>query len=109
MGEVPHLATTGGRGAGRCAPRSARSWRGGRGCPGGRHGLRDLTHPLTTSFPPFSPGEEPVRETVATIEADGVENLNNLDRIPRRGATIMVGLIPYEDGSGGQARVLASW
>jgi kynurenine formamidase len=39
----------------------------------------------------------------------GIENLNNLDRIPRRGATIMVGLIPYEDGSGGQARVLASW
>ena len=38
---------------------------------GGRHGLRDLTHPLTTSFPPFSLGEEPVRETVATIEADG--------------------------------------
>jgi kynurenine formamidase len=39
----------------------------------------------------------------------GVENLNNLDRIPRRGATIMVGLIPYEAGSGGQARVFASW
>jgi kynurenine formamidase len=39
----------------------------------------------------------------------GVENLNNLDRIPRRGATITVGLIPYEDGSGGQARVFASW
>jgi kynurenine formamidase len=229
----------------------------------GRHGLRDLTHPLTTSFPPFSPGEEPARRTVATIEADGyymqewtliehigthvdapghfiaggrlgpvlkpselivpavvvniadraardpdtvvtvddlraferrhgriprdsavlmdsgwaakvddvdayrgadeegvlhfpgfgaeatewllrrrgiralgvdtlsidpgvsetfdthlillgadrygVENLNNLDRIPRRGATIMVGLIPYEEGSGGQARIFASW
>jgi kynurenine formamidase len=39
----------------------------------------------------------------------GVENLKNLDRIPRRGATIMVGLIPYEKGSGGQARVFASW
>jgi kynurenine formamidase len=38
-----------------------------------------------------------------------VENLNNLDRIPKRGATIMVGLIPYEEGSGGQARVFASW
>jgi kynurenine formamidase len=229
----------------------------------GGHGLRDLTHPLTTSFPPFSPGEEPVRRTVATIEDDGyymqewriiehigthvdapghfvaggrlgpelkpselivpavvvniaaraahdpdtvvtvddlrvferrhgqiprdcavlmdsgwaakvgdvaayrgadasgvlhfpgfgaeatewllrrrgiralgvdtlsidpgisetfdthlillgadrygVENLNNLGRIPRRGATITVGLIPYEDGSGGQARVFATW
>jgi kynurenine formamidase len=39
----------------------------------------------------------------------GVENLANLDRIPRRGATIVVGLIPYEEGSGGQARVFASW
>jgi kynurenine formamidase len=39
----------------------------------------------------------------------GLENLANLDRIPRRGATIMVGLIPYEDGSGGQARIFASW
>jgi putative cyclase len=38
---------------------------------GARHGLRDLTHPLTTSFPPCSLGEEPVRETVATIEVDG--------------------------------------
>jgi hypothetical protein len=75
---------------------------------GGRHGLRDLTHPLTTSFPPFSLA----RETVATIEADGYYMQKweiILDRIPRRGATIMVGLIPYEDGSGGQARVFASW
>ena len=39
----------------------------------------------------------------------GLENLANLDRIPARGATIMVGLIPYQDGSGGQARIFASW
>jgi kynurenine formamidase len=39
----------------------------------------------------------------------GLENLANLDRIPKRGATIMVGLIPYEEGSGGQARIFASW
>ena len=38
-----------------------------------------------------------------------MENLNNLDRIPKRGATIVVGLIPYEEGSGGQARIFASW
>ncbi|XVV17207.1 cyclase family protein [Actinoplanes sp. CA-131856] len=37
----------------------------------------------------------------------GVENLANLDRLPRRGATVFVGLIPYEEGSGGQARVIA--
>jgi kynurenine formamidase len=39
----------------------------------------------------------------------GLENLANLDRIPRHGATIVVGLIPYEGGSGGQARVFATW
>jgi len=39
----------------------------------------------------------------------GLENLANLDRIPKRGATIVVGLIPYEEGSGGQARIFASW
>ncbi|MDI6102443.1 cyclase family protein [Actinoplanes sp. NEAU-A12] len=39
----------------------------------------------------------------------GLENLAGLDRLPRHGATIFVGLIPYEAGSGGQARVLATW
>jgi kynurenine formamidase len=39
----------------------------------------------------------------------GLENLANLDRIPKRGVTIMVGLIPYEEGSGGQARIFATW
>ena len=39
----------------------------------------------------------------------GVENLANLDKIPRTGATIVVGLIPYKEGSGGQARVFATW
>ncbi|GIF14263.1 cyclase family protein [Actinoplanes teichomyceticus] len=37
----------------------------------------------------------------------GLENLAGLDRVPRHGATVFVGLIPYEGGSGGQARVLA--
>jgi len=36
-----------------------------------RHGLIDLTHPLTTTFPVYSLGEEPVRRTVTTIEDDG--------------------------------------
>jgi kynurenine formamidase len=39
----------------------------------------------------------------------GLENLASLDRLPRRGATVVVGLIPYEQGSGGQARIFASW
>jgi len=39
----------------------------------------------------------------------GVENIAHLDRVPPRGATLTVGLIPYQDGSGGQARVFARW
>ena len=39
----------------------------------------------------------------------GVENLANLHRIPKTGATVFVGLIPFQEGSGGQARVIATW
>ena len=39
----------------------------------------------------------------------GIENLANLDRVPERGATVIVGLIPWEQGSGGPARVFARW
>lgn len=39
----------------------------------------------------------------------GIENLANLDRVPARGATVTVGLIPWEQGSGGPARVFADW
>ena len=46
---------------------------------------------------------------LAAADRYGLENLANLDRIPPKGATIVVGLIPYEDGSGGQARVFATW
>jgi kynurenine formamidase len=37
----------------------------------------------------------------------GLENLANVDRLPPKGATVVVGLIPYEQGSGGQARIFA--
>lgn len=36
----------------------------------------------------------------------GLENVANLDRLPARGATIVVGVIPWEEGSGGPCRVL---
>ena len=39
----------------------------------------------------------------------GLENLANLDRMPPRGATVVVGLIPLEMGSGGPARVFAAY
>jgi kynurenine formamidase len=58
------------------------------------------------------PGSSETFDThVALAGADryGLENLANLHRLPRAGATIFVGLVPYEDGSGGPARVLATW
>jgi kynurenine formamidase len=39
----------------------------------------------------------------------GLENLANLDKLPPHGATAIVGVIPWQDGSGGPARVLASY
>jgi len=39
----------------------------------------------------------------------GLENLNNLDKIPPRGALAYIGLIPFQAGSGGPSRVIASW
>ena len=39
----------------------------------------------------------------------GIENLANLSRIPAKGATAFVGVIPWEEGSGGPARVIATW
>jgi kynurenine formamidase len=39
----------------------------------------------------------------------GIENLANLDKLPPRGATVVMGLIPWKEGSGGPARVLATY
>lgn len=39
----------------------------------------------------------------------GVENLNNLDQIPPRGANVFVGPIPWEEGSGSPCRVMVTW
>ena len=37
----------------------------------------------------------------------GIENVANLSQIPPRGATVFVGVIPWEEGSGGPCRVIA--
>jgi kynurenine formamidase len=39
----------------------------------------------------------------------GIENLANLGELPPRGATVVMGLIPWKEGSGGPARVLATY
>jgi kynurenine formamidase len=37
----------------------------------------------------------------------GIENLAGLDDVPARGATVVVGAVPWQDGSGGPSRVIA--
>ena len=39
----------------------------------------------------------------------GIENLANLDKLPPSGATATVGVIPWQQGSGGPARVIATY
>ncbi|GAB2568957.1 cyclase [Paractinoplanes abujensis] len=73
-----------------------------------KRGIRSLGVDTLSIDPGISAGFE---THLALTGADryGVENLAGLDRIPRHGATLTVGLIPYLDGSGGQARVFARW
>ena len=47
--------------------------------------------------------------TILGADRYGIENLANLAKIPPRGATLYVGLIPWEEGSGGPARIIAAW
>jgi kynurenine formamidase len=73
-----------------------------------RRGIRSLGVDTLS----IDPGNSTTFEThliLTGADRYGVENLANLGRIPRAGATIVVGLIPYEEGSGGQARVFATW
>jgi kynurenine formamidase len=49
-----------------------------------------------------------VHLTVLGAQRYGVENLRNLKQIPARGATLVLGLIPWREGSGGPCRAFAS-
>jgi kynurenine formamidase len=59
---------------------------------------------------------DPGNATVFTVHVNwlgadkyGIENLANLDKLPPHGAAAIVGVIPWQDGSGGPARVLATY
>jgi kynurenine formamidase len=60
-----------------------------------------LDHGPSTSFD--------AHVTLLGADKYGVEALANLGRIPPRGATAYVGLVPWEEGSGGPCRVIANW
>jgi kynurenine formamidase len=59
-----------------------------------------LDHGSSTTFD--------VHLTVLGADRYGVENLRNLKQIPPRGATAVLGLIPWREGSGGPCRAFAS-
>jgi kynurenine formamidase len=63
----------------------------------------------TLSLDPGNSTTFPVHVNFLATDRYGLENLANLDRIPPRGATAYVGLIPWEEGSGGPCRVIATW
>jgi kynurenine formamidase len=63
----------------------------------------------TLSIDPGDSTTFPVHVNFLGTDRYGLENLNNLDRIPRRGAVAYVGLIPLQEGSGGPSRVIATW
>lgn len=63
----------------------------------------------TMSLDPGNSSTFPVHVNYLATDRYGLENLANLDQIPPRGATAYVGLIPWEEGSGGPCRVIARW
>jgi len=63
----------------------------------------------TLSLDPGNSTTFPVHVNFLATDRYGLENLNNLDKLPPRGALAYVGLIPWEEGSGGPCRVIANW
>jgi kynurenine formamidase len=63
----------------------------------------------TLSLDPGNSTTFPVHVNFLRSDRYGLENVNNLGRVPPRGAVAYVGLIPWEEGSGGPSRVIASW
>ncbi|MGH3872932.1 MAG: cyclase family protein [Pseudonocardiaceae bacterium] len=51
----------------------------------------------------------PVHKRLLGADRYGLENLANLRQVPPRGAEAVVGIVPWEKGSGGPCRVLARW
>ncbi len=63
----------------------------------------------TLSLDPGEAASFDAHVTILSANRYGIENLANLGRVPARGATIFVGIVPWEHGSGGPARVWAQW
>lgn len=62
----------------------------------------------TLSLDPGDSEAFPVHFEFLATNRYGVENLRNLGDVPAKGATVFVGAVPWEDGSGGPCRVIAT-
>ncbi len=63
----------------------------------------------TLSIDPGNSATFDTHKILNGAERYGIENLANLRRLPAQGARITVGVIPFKQGSGGPAKVLAAW
>jgi kynurenine formamidase len=61
----------------------------------------------TISIDATAHADAPVHHLVLGADKFALENLAHLDRIPRSGAQVFVGVVPWEQGSGGPCRVVA--
>lgn len=73
-----------------------------------RRGIRSLGVDTLSTDPGISTSFD-VHVLLAEADRYGLENLSGLDALPPCHASISVGLIPLEEGSGGPARVTATW
>jgi hypothetical protein len=88
-----------------------------RGVRSAKRRFQDLTHVLTEGFPVFA-FDPPARETLVTIPSGGFyaqkwtfgeHSGTHMDAPGHFIAGGHVGLIPWEEGSGGPSRVIANW
>ncbi|HEX2414097.1 MAG TPA: cyclase family protein [Thermoleophilaceae bacterium] len=63
----------------------------------------------TLSLDPGISSTFDVHRTLLGADRYGLENVANLRHIPPRGATVTVGVVPWEEGSGGPCRLLATY
>ncbi len=63
----------------------------------------------TLSLDPGNSTTFPVHNTWLATDRYGLENVANLATIPPRGASLIVGVIPWEEGSGGPLRLFARY
>ncbi len=63
----------------------------------------------TMSLDPGNSTTFPVHTSLLGADRYGVESVANLSRIPPRGAEVVVGVVPWEEGSGGPCRLLATY